>query len=94
MTYQPWDAYRPRHLSDSDYERLEAIPTDTGAVLAESRLMTEVTEVFQSYMENPHSTREAFSHFVKECITTVMPWEEFIREDFIPKMVVISGIRA
>lgn len=84
--------YRPRHLSDEDYDRLEAIPTDTGAVLAESRLMTGVTQVFQSYMESPFATKEAFSFLVKECITSVIPWEDFVGLGEVP-MIVISGIR-
>ena len=57
----------------------ETIPPDNEAILAESRLMNDVTNSFYSYMKNPHARINTFAVLVKECITTVMPWKTFMR---------------
>ena len=53
--------------------------TDYGAVLAESRLMTGLTDVFHEYMKNPHADMNTFAVLVKETISKVMPWKKFLR---------------
>lgn len=53
--------------------------TEYGSILAESRLMTGLTDVFHEYMKNPHAHMSTFAVLVKESIEAVMPWKKFLR---------------
>ena len=57
----------------------ETITPDNEAILAESRLMNDVTNSFYEYMKNPHAHLSTFAVLVKECIQSVMPWKTFMR---------------
>lgn len=57
----------------------EMIPSDNEAILAESRLMNDVTNTFYEYMKNPNARISTFAVLIKECIQSVMPWKTFMR---------------
>jgi hypothetical protein len=57
----------------------ETIPPDNEGILAESRLMDDVKNSFYAYMKHPDAHVSTFAVLVKECITSVMPWRNFLR---------------
>ena len=57
----------------------EVVPPDNEGILAESRLMNDVTNSFYAYMKHPNARISTFVVLVKECIMSVMPWRTFMR---------------
>ena len=57
----------------------EMIPPDNEGILAESRLMDDVTNAFHAYMKHPSARISTFAVLVKECIMSVMTWRTFLR---------------